>query len=115
MHAGAGRLSGKGDASGPEPGLAFTIKLVQRGAAGRGQPEIDCGAMPGLDISQVAVALGKTGQLGFVQFERNAGAHRLDAVSFIDRVAPEYAPGAVQLYEPVIEPAVAGHVHLRAV
>src|SRR6266536_4436758 len=97
------RLPGK-------PSSAARIESLDLGPLQRRHVALDRKADPGLDIREMAVALGKLAQELRVQAQQRAGVDGIEAVLFVDRLPQNNRPDIVALGEEIVEPTGADHI-----
>src|SRR6266511_4207345 len=93
-----------------EPGAPARVESVDLGPLQRRHVALDSKADPGLDVCEVAVALGKLAEELRVQAQRRAGVDRIESVLFVDRLPQNDRPDVAALCEEIVEPSGADNV-----
>src|SRR5690606_37139415 len=93
---------------------AALIQSLDDGAGKFGHIGLDLESQPRLQISKVAIAVGKLMQQPLVQLEAGGRVERIHAVFFVNGLAPHDAPFILArnaaLLEEIVEAAGAQHV-----
>src|SRR6266404_2568104 len=93
-----------------QPALAAGIQRFDFGSRQLRHVALDGVADLRLDVSEMAIALGKLGQFRLINDKSRGWIDRVDAILLINRLAQHNAPASFTFFDEVVEASGADHV-----